>query len=77
MANKESKKNPQEGPPAQRSNIIQLPKNCMSDNCQKKPDRLGFCETHFEWFKEGLLKKDGTKPKDFDKKYMQYMRRVA
>ncbi len=58
-------------------NVIPLGKPCLSDKCRKKADQLGFCPTHYEWFKAGLLKKDGSKPKDFDKKYFHYMKKSA
>ncbi len=56
---------------------IPFVKSCLSNKCRKRAEKLGFCKTHYMWFKEGLLKKDGTKPKDFDKKYFQYMKRVS
>lgn len=48
---------------------------CLVDKCGKKIERLDFCEEHYLWFKEGLINKQGEKPRDFDKKYQNYIRR--
>lgn len=53
------------------------PVSCSAEGCKKKSERLEFCNEHFLWFKAGLLKKDGSYPKDFDKKYVQYFKRVS
>ncbi len=59
------------------SNVTQLrPEKCISEDCKKKPERAGFCEEHYFWFKEGLLTIDGYKAKDFDKKYHAWLRRT-
>lgn len=55
----------------------QLPVNCRAEGCKKKMEKADFCNEHFIWFKAGLVKKDGSAPKDFDKKYIQYIRRAA
>lgn len=70
MSEKKAKR--PEGTP---SNVIDLPKQCPV--CRGKVKRAGFCEEHFLWFKEGLVNRDGEKPKDFDKKYQSFMRRRA
>jgi hypothetical protein len=58
------------------SNVIPLGSNkCTGEGCSKKPSRAGFCEEHYEWFKEGLLTMEGYRAKDFDKKYHAWMRR--
>ena len=56
------------------SNVVAMDK-CPVEKCGKKSARLGFCAEHFTWFKEGLVGRDGHKPKDFDKKYQAYMNR--
>jgi hypothetical protein len=50
---------------------------CTAESCKAKPDRAGFCNEHYTWFKEGLLTLEGYKAKDFDKKYHAYLRRKA
>ena len=57
--------------------VISLAANkCTADGCKAKPDRAGFCNEHFMWFKEGLLTLEGQKAKDFDKKYHAWLRRT-
>lgn len=48
---------------------------CLVENCRKKGERMSFCQEHYLWYKEGLVNKSGKKPKDFDKKYQNYLRR--
>ncbi len=58
------------------SNMIQLSAHkCAAEDCKQKPARAGFCDEHYNWFKEGLLTLEGYKAKDFDKKYHSMMRR--
>lgn len=57
------------------NNLAHLPSRCPVDGCNKKAERSEFCSAHFDWFKEGLVTREGHKPKDFDKKYQAYMRR--
>ena len=55
------------------NNVIALgPTKCTSEDCKKKPEKAGFCGEHFEWFKAGLITKEGLKAADFDKKYYHY-----
>ena len=49
---------------------------CKSHECSEKPKRAGFCNEHFDWFKEGLITKTGERAKDFDKKYQPFLQRV-
>jgi len=57
------------------NNVIQLgPTKCCGEGCNKKPDRAGFCAEHFEWFKAGLMTKEGNKAADFEKKHYHFMR---
>lgn len=69
------KKNPQQN--NNPNKVAQLPVHCRAEGCKKKLERADFCNEHFLWFKAGLIKKDGTLPKDFDKKYIQYIRRAS
>lgn len=57
------------------SNVVALVTRCPVDACGKKVHRSSFCEMHFDWFKQGLISRDGKKPSDFDKKYQAYMKR--
>lgn len=45
---------------------------CKAEDCKHKPDRAGFCNEHFAWFKWGLVTAAGAKARDFDKKYQGY-----
>jgi hypothetical protein len=55
--------------------VITLHSSCMADGCKKKFEKAGFCLEHFDWFKEGLITKEGRRPSDFDKKYFNYEQR--
>jgi len=55
--------------------VVVMPGMCMADGCKTKSQKANFCMEHFDWFKEGLVTKEGRKPTDFDKKYFDYMRR--
>ncbi len=60
------------------SNVTALrPEKCISEDCKRSPDRAGFCEEHYVWFKEGLITASGKRAKDFDKQYHAWMRRTA
>lgn len=56
-------------------NVAQLPSRCPVDGCSKKVERSDFCKEHFMWFKEGLINRQGSKPKDFDKKFQAFLKR--
>lgn len=57
------------------NNVIQLgPTKCMAEDCKQKPAKAGFCTEHFDWFKAGLITKEGMKAADFEKKHYHYMR---
>ncbi|MFZ4403798.1 MAG: hypothetical protein ACOYOK_06820 [Pseudobdellovibrionaceae bacterium] len=56
------------------NNVIQLgTAKCLADDCKKTGLRAGFCKEHFDWFKEGLITKEGHKAVDFDKKYQHFV----
>ena len=53
--------------------------NCKAEGCKKKAEKMDFCSEHYDWFKFGLITKEGKKPIDFDKKYAAFSkhRKVA
>lgn len=55
------------------SNVVPMATNCCVEKCGKKIHKMNFCAEHFDWFKEGLVTKQGQRPSDFDKKYQAYM----
>lgn len=57
------------------NNVIQLgPTKCIAEGCSKKPAKASFCDEHFDWFKAGLVTKEGMKAADFEKKHYNYTR---
>jgi hypothetical protein len=58
-------------------NVVSLPGMCMAEDCKKKSEKANFCMEHFDWFKEGLITKEGRKPSDFEKKHFHYSQRKA
>ena len=53
---------------------------CTSEECKKSEWKFGFCEDHYDQFKFGLVKKDGKKVSDYEKKlghYQAYKAKVA
>lgn len=60
------------------SNVVSLESSrCACEGCKAKASQASFCAEHFAWFKEGLIRKDGTQSPDFDKKYLAYKSRRA
>ena len=53
------------------------PDACLAEGCKQKSVKASFCIEHFDWFKEGLITKEGRKPSDFDKKFYAYQNRKA
>lgn len=53
------------------------PDACLAEGCKQKSVKASFCTEHFDWFKEGLITKEGRKPTDFDKKFYAYQNRKA
>lgn len=45
---------------------------CKCTGCTKNEMRFTFCEEHYEWFKFGLITKEGKKVGDFDRKSEHY-----
>lgn len=55
------------------NNVVPLAADkCVAEGCKSKPTKAGFCAEHFDWFKAGLITKNGQRPLDFDKKYYLY-----
>ena len=55
------------------NNVVSLgSQKCLADDCKAKPSRANFCSEHFDWFKLGLISKDGHRVPDFDKKFYHY-----
>lgn len=54
-------------------NVVSLSR-CTAQGCNKKSDLLTFCNEHYDWFKFGLINKQGERPTDFDKKYIAFQR---
>ena len=42
---------------------------CKGQGCKKPQARCSFCDQHYEWFKFGLVNKEGKHVPDFDKKF--------
>ncbi len=59
------------------NNVMSLPQKCKSDDCKQKDMRMGFCDEHFVWYKEGLITTKGEIVKDFDKKFQAFMHRKS
>ncbi len=56
------------------SNVVSLPNRCSVKECKKSPTLVNFCAEHYEWFKFGMITKNGDKPVDFDKKQQAFMK---
>ena len=57
------------------NNVVSLSDHkCKFVECKSKPSRAGFCNEHFDWFKAGLITKDGLRAADFEKKFHAYGR---
>lgn len=55
------------------NNVVTLGSNkCIAEGCKKKSDKANFCAEHFDWFKAGLVTKEGMLCSDFDKKFYHY-----
>jgi hypothetical protein len=63
--------------PPSKNNVMALPGMCMAEDCKARSAKASFCMEHFDWFKEGLITKEGRRPTDFEKKYFDYTRRLA
>ncbi len=50
---------------------------CKCQGCKKPQAQFTFCHDHYEWFKFGLITKEGKKVPDFDKKQDHFASYVA
>ncbi len=72
-----SKKQKNEGGgPGPQQNVVSIDR-CKAPDCKSRAKRASFCEEHYKWFKFGLITKSGEKPKDFDKKYLDFQKHQA
>ena len=56
------------------NNVVSLESvRCCGEGCKKKSEKAGFCAEHFDWFKAGLLTREGMRAADFDKKHYHYI----
>ncbi len=60
--------------PAPMNNVVAMPNRCGVKDCKKAPTLVNFCAEHYEWFKFGMITKNGDKPVDFDKKHQAFMK---
>src|SRR5580698_8144658 len=60
-----------------KNNVTAMPGMCLAEGCKQRSQKANFCMEHFDWFKEGLITKEGRRPTDFDKKFFDYSRRQA
>ena len=70
------KKNDGENPKTQQNQAPGAPAGpvkCPVSECKRNEWKFGFCETHYEHFKFGLIKKDGQPVSDYDKKIEHYL----
>ncbi len=44
------------------------PSHCRCSQCKAKVTKFGFCQEHYEMYMGGVLRGDGSKPVDFEKK---------
>ncbi len=47
--------------------------HCVAEGCKSSEKRFSFCEDHFDQFKFGIIKKDGHRVPDYDKKIEHYL----
>jgi hypothetical protein len=62
--------------PSEGGNVLSLSR-CACEGCNKKTDLMNFCSEHYDWFKFGLITKEGKRPTDFDKKYQAFRKHKA
>lgn len=74
MAEKLKHQKPAGGAPTGGGDNVVVLDKCKAPDCKSKSAQMGFCKEHFDWFKFGLLTKEGKKPIDFDKKMIAYQK---
>lgn len=60
--------------PAPLSNVVAFTNRCAVKDCKKSPTLVNFCNEHYDWFKFGMITKNGDKPVDFDKKHQAFLK---
>lgn len=52
---------------------------CRFGSCKHSVNKFGFCQEHFEMYMAGVIRGDGAKPVDFEKKLELFLaaRKVA
>jgi len=50
------------------------PIHCSFVECKKDSKKFGFCKEHFELYMAGIIRGDGTKPTDYEKKLQQHLK---
>lgn len=45
---------------------------CKAESCKAKPSKFGFCKDHYELYMAGVIRGDGTKPVDYERKLAQF-----
>lgn len=50
---------------------------CKYTGCKQSNTKFGFCADHFDWFKFGLITKNGEHAADFEKKMDHFIRQQA
>ncbi len=63
-----------EAPAAAKGGDINVLDRCKFEACKQKTTKMSFCAEHYEWFKFGMITREGKKPVDFDKKMMAYQK---
>jgi hypothetical protein len=58
------------------NNVVPLSK-CKCEGCGKRSEKMDFCMEHYDWFKFGLVTKEGKRPTDFDKKWQAFRKHKA
>jgi hypothetical protein len=66
-----------QGPQSNENNNVVTMSRCGCEGCNKKTDLMNFCQEHYDWFKFGLLTKEGKRPSDFDKKFQAFKKHRA
>ncbi|MEZ4816218.1 MAG: hypothetical protein R3A80_13615 [Bdellovibrionota bacterium] len=52
---------------------VVAPTHCRFEACKSKTKKFGFCQEHFEMYMAGVIRGDGAKPVDFEKKLELYL----
>ncbi len=66
-----------QGQPKQDNQAPEGPKMCKAESCGSKSKKFGFCSEHYELYMAGVLRGDGTKPIDYERKLDQWKKKQA